>query len=223
MNSLKNCLSNVNPFIDICYDEKEINSILRDDYIQKIYVFALGPEGTNISQAAEKWIVDKELSNKAEIILCSSPEEAIEKAKEISHSRILPVFTLCAVYNKLFELYFSNTDSYFFMDHIYMKLDNMIIATNEYQDKDKYKIFSHPSPSILVDNLENIEVVYSNSNAFAAQRCKEEIGELCITTESARVFNGLKAVHCIGAPVMLFTFGTTLHGIKILNKIGGGQ
>jgi len=220
-NFIKQIAGQLTSFAEINYDLVELNKIMRHDSIEKICIFVLGPEGTNISQAAEKWILDRNIGYKSNIILCDSPEKELEKAKEISDSKTFPVFVLCAVYNRLFELYFSNPDSYFFMDHYYMKLDNMLFATNKYSKKNTYKVVSHPSPAVLLNNLENIDVTYANSNSFSAKLCKSGEADMCITTESGRRLNDLKSIHKFGSPTMLFTFGTTLHGVKMLRKIGG--
>ncbi|MDF2801153.1 MAG: hypothetical protein K0S61_1056 [Anaerocolumna sp.] len=205
-------------FIEIDLNLSMIGSYLKMDLIQEIRMFVLGPEGTNIYEAAKLWAKEREIESKCSFTLCATPEEAISEAKKVKVENILPVFVLCAVYYKLYELYFFNTDCLFFMDHLYMKLDDMQLAALSYSEKNNYKVFTHPSPAKLVESLENVNIEYSDSNGYAAQECKEEEGALCITTEKARSIYELKKIFDFGSPFMLFTFGTTFDGVKLLEN-----
>jgi len=99
-----------------------------------------------------------------------------------------------------------------------MKLDDMQLATLSYIEKNNYKVFTHPSPAKLVDSINNVNLEYSDSNGYAARRCKEEEGSLCITTEKARSIYELEKIYDFGSPFMLFTFGTSYNGVKLLEK-----
>lgn len=203
-------------FVEVNNYSGTLESFFLSEKINKIHIFALGPEGTNIYEAAKLWAAEKKISQKSEFILCETPKEAILEAKKIQDPDSFPVFVLCAVYNRLSELYFSNSDCYFFMDHLYMKLDEMQLAAKELDHKESYTVSSHASPSTLLNNISNVTIVNSNSNAYAAISCRNQEVDLCITTEKARKANDLISVHTFGSPWMLFTFGTTSHGINLL-------
>ncbi|MEK5318496.1 hypothetical protein NSS94_04305 [Paenibacillus sp. FSL L8-0644] len=205
-------------FVEVNNYSNVLESYFQSEKINRIHIFALGPEGTNIYEAAKLWTEEKKISHKSEFILCETPKEAILKAKKIQEPNSFPVFVLCAVYNRLSELYFSNSDCYFFMDHLYMKLDEMQLATKELTQKESYTVSSHASPSTLLNKVPNVTIVNSNSNAYAAISCRNQEVDLCITTEKARKANDLISVHKFGSPWMLFTFGTTSHGIDLLQS-----
>jgi len=205
-------------FTDITFDLNEIDVYLKNELIHEVRVFVLGPDGTNIYESAKLWAKRREIESKCSFTLCDTPEEAVSEAKKVKSENILPVFVLCAVYYKLYELYFTNTDCLFFMDHLYMKLDDMQLATLAFKEKSRYKIFAHPSPAMLVNNIHDMKLEYTNSNGCAARMCKEEAGSLCITTEKARNIYELQKLHDFGSPFMLFTFGTSYNGLKLLEK-----
>lgn len=205
-------------FIDINLNLNMIGIYLKMDLIREVRIFVLGPEGTNIFEAAKLWAKERSIESKCSFTLCATPEEAVYEAKKVKGENILPVFVLCAVYYKLHELYFFNTDCLFFMDHLYMKLGDMQLAALSYSEKNNYKVFAHPSPAKLVDSIDNVNLEYSDSNGYAARRCKEEEGSLCITTEKARSIYELEKIYDFGSPFMLFTFGTSYNGVKLLEE-----
>lgn len=195
-----------------------INTLKTSDI--KIKIFALGPEGTNIGAAAKHWAKEYGFYEKSEIIFCNTPDEELRKAEEIKDDKILPIFTLCAVYYKLYEMYFKHYNLYFFLHHYYMELDEMQLVSRHQKTEnipDCWTIASHPSPSPLISNLKN-KIIYVSSNSEAAKKCAEGAVDACITTESARIIYSLNKLHSFGSPTMLFTFGTTCHGINIIKR-----
>jgi prephenate dehydratase len=208
------------------FNGEEIERKLQSKKIQKIACFVLGPPGTNIGQAAEKWAKRLEIEAKTEFIWCKTPEEAVEKTKKVNEDGVLSIFWTCAVYVNEAELFFSNpyTMPFFFIER--MNLDKMQLATRlELLSEIKngkipvnWKIASHPSPAPLVRNLKN-EIVFANSNSQAAELCSQGKAELCITTESARKIYGLKTVFEFGSPPMIFFGGITENGLKLLKKV----
>lgn len=211
-------------FAEIRFDVAQVPSYLLDSSIREIVLFALGPTGTNIEQAAKQWATHRGVSDKATVALCPTPEDAVWAARQENSPGVLPVFVLCAVYNRLHELYFSNPDCMFFLDHHYMPLDQMqLVANQSWTERDGVKVFVHPSPAVLLSAFDAYEIVYSRSNSDAANACAEDEDSLCITTETSRAMKGLRTIHRYGSPYMLFTFGTTPHGMAQLERLAADQ
>jgi prephenate dehydratase len=205
--------------------EGEIKRSLQSEKIKKIICFVLGPKGTNIAQAAEKWTNEMDISSKTEIVFCDTPEDSVEKAKQVMKEGVLAVFWTCAVYVREAELFFTNPDTFPFFFIEKMDLDEMQLAVrpelfseikNGKIPKD-WKIASHPSPAPLVRKLGN-PIVFAHSNAHAAQMCQQGETELCITTESARRIYKLKKVFSFGSPPMIFFGGITSRGLELIKK-----
>lgn len=198
------------------------DTVLKKSNIKKVIIFSLGPKGTNILKASKIWAKQNNIEHKVEYILCSTPEEALKKSKKISCKETFPIFALCAVYYNLFDLYFKNLDCYFFMDHLYMNLDAMVLAKNKLAiDKKEYplKVAAHLSPAKLLENYpQNYKIIKANSNSHAAELCQNNEVGYCITTNTSKDIYSLQVVHKFGSPPMLFTFGTTFHGINLLKK-----
>jgi len=205
--------------------EEEIKRVLQSEKIKKVICFALGPKGTNIGQAVEKWIKRMDISSKTEIIFCETPEESVEKGKKVKEEGVLAIFWTCAVYVGEAELFFTNPDTlpFFFVEK--MELDEMQLATraellgeiNNGKIPKDWKIASHPSPVHLVRKLEN-PIVFAKSNAHAAVLCQEGKVELCITTESARKIYKLERIFGFGSPPMIFFGGITQRGLELIKK-----
>lgn len=217
---------------------EEIKLALHSPLVRRIYCFALGPAGTNISQACEEWVESMALHRQTVIELCHTPEESLTRAREIGKEdvfleaektlvgkdEILGIFWTCAVYYNLNKLFFENPDTLPFFIQYTMRLDEMQLATREEligqvamanKVPEKWLIASHPSPAPL---LPCQEVVLVNSNAVAAAKCREKEVELCITTESARRIHGLVKVHSFGSPPMVFFGGITQEGAQLIKR-----
>jgi prephenate dehydratase len=205
--------------------EEEIKRILQSEKIKKVICFVLGPPGTNIGQAAEKWAKRLKVDQKTEFIWCQTPEEAVERAKKVNENGVLSIFWTCAVYVNEAFVFFTNPDTlpFFFIEK--MNLDEMQLATRpellpEIKNgkiPKEWRIASHPSPAPLVRKLGN-SIVFANSNAHAAEICKEGKAEMCITTESARKIYGLTKVFSFGSPPMIFFGGITSRGLELIKK-----
>jgi prephenate dehydratase len=187
--------------------------------LDKIIHFVLGPAGTNISQCAEQWSRRMGVVHKSEFVFCATPEEAVERAREVIAPGVLPLFWTCAVYFRENELFFSNPDTLPFFISETMNLDEMQLAM---RIKDAVagtlvirRVASHPSPApLLRDN--GWEIVEARSNAHAAEMCASGEVDACITTEQAKQRLGLASVHVFGSPPMVFFGGTTQHGVRVL-------
>ncbi|MFA5878053.1 MAG: hypothetical protein WC845_01675 [Candidatus Staskawiczbacteria bacterium] len=211
-------------------NEENIMNALQSAIVRKVICFCLGPEGTNISQAAKKWLHRMCITGKSEIILGDTPEICLAKAREINEPGVVAVFWTCAVYSQESQFFFGNPDVLPFVFQEAMPLDEMQLATNSldfyrrcaqsFCDADipaGWRIASHPSPQHLVKCL-NRRIVLVNSNAVAARECSLGNVELCITTEQAREIYHLHKLHSFGSPIMIFFGGLTQHGAKVVQR-----
>ncbi len=207
-------------------DPGEQGEIFRSESIRKITCFVLGPLGTNMVQACEQWIKEMNIEDKTEIILCETPEESIERARNVNEEGHVAIFWTCAVYNCLCNVFFQNPDTLTFFIEVVMYLDEMQLAArpekvSEVEDgiiPKHWKILSHPSPAPLVRDL-GCEIILTTSNAKAAELCAAGKSDACITTEAARKIYNLATLHKFGSPKMVFFGGITTHGVEIISKI----
>ncbi len=197
----------------------ELSHLLVSPQVRRVIHYALGPEGTNIVQAAYAWSREVGVDHKIEMILCRTPEDSLAKARQVSEVGILPLFWTCAVYFRLNELFFTNPDVFPFLFPYNMRLDDMqLCCRTELAGQSiapSWRVVSHPSPAPLVKGFGN-EVVLTTSNAVAARMCAAGEAELCITTASAAALHKLHTIHSFGSPIMVFFAGTTQHGLNVL-------
>ncbi len=200
-------------------NDKEKKRVLQSPIIKEIYIYALGPEGTNIHQASKKWAERMGATKKTKIFLCDTPEESLKRAREVKKKGVLAVFWTCAVYVKEYQMFFKNPDVLLFFFEEVMLLDEMQLASREenLELSPDMKIASHPSPSPLAKELV-CEIILVNSNSAAAKLCKEGEVDVCITTEEARRINGLFNLHSFGSPPMVFFGGITKEGAEIIKE-----
>lgn len=201
--------------------DEEIKTSLQSSMVRKIHCFALGPEGTNISQACEQWIDRMAIRPKTKVELCPTPEASLERAREINTDGEIGIFWTCAVYYNLHKLFFGNPDTLPFFITEMMALDEMQLATRKEMAKSlgeelpfSWRIASHPSPAPLATKI----TIKANSNAEAAMMCANKEVEACITTESARRIHRLVNLHSFGSPLMVFFGGITTEGAKVIKK-----
>ena len=198
-----------------------IGQRLRSDSVKKVINFCLGPPGTNIGQAAQKWSEEIGITDKTKIVWCDTPEAALEAALKVEHGT-LGIFWTCAVYYRLHELFFNNPGTLPFFINYTMPLDAMQLATRlekvtEVNDSvpANWKIASHPSPAPLMTGWE-IQLV--NSNTAASEACAKGRVDACITTEAGRVNSDLVKIHEFGSPPMVFFGGITSDGARLLSQ-----
>jgi len=199
--------------------------LLGSDRVGAVRVHVLGPEGTNIEQAGQAWAAARGIADKTSYMLCPTPEEEVERCRQETRPGVLPIFVLCAVYYQLNVLFFGNPDCILFLDSLSMPLDELQLAGRPGTPAaGGGTVIVHPSPSVLVAGRDGYDAVPARSNAEAARRCADggEGGDggdvLCITTRTAGRIHGLQTLHRFGSPPMLFTFGTTPHGIHLLEQ-----
>jgi len=222
----------LNSFINLSglpQSEEEKARVLCSPAVKSVVCFCLGPEGTNISQAARRWIQRLDIVEKSKVLLFSTPEECLVEARKVKEAGIVAVFWTCAVYAKEAEFFFTNPDVLPFYFQEVMRLNFMQLATRravfnslEVQGgsfvlPDSWIIASHPSPKYLVRPVYSDEnIILVNSNAAAAKHCVDLFSHACITTEKARQIYNLKTVHTFGSPPMVFFGGITSHGAQVI-------
>ena len=191
-------------------------------FIHRVDHFVLGPIGTNMQQACIAWNQELEIEQYASITLCETPEHCLRSAQAVTDPGVFPTFWTCAVYYKLNELFFENTDTYPFMFSFNYPLDRMqlctrsgLVQSEEWSVQPGWVVASHPSPAPLVNEL-GIQVRHTTSNSQAAALCASGETELCITTAKAAALHDLDPVHEFGSPIMVFFIGTTKHGLNVL-------
>ncbi len=210
--------------------QEEVKRVFQSPRVEGVVSFALGPEGTNISQASQEWVEETGIKEKTTTILESTPEECLQLAREITEPNVVSLFWTCAVFYALKDLFFTNPDVYpFFIQHG-MRLDEMQLATredileqiNQLGISPDWVIASHPSPAPLLEELARSKgciVTEANSNSDAAQKCASEEVNLCMTTESAREIHDLIEIHSFGSPLMIFFGGITSTGAEVIRRV----
>jgi len=207
-------------------DPDEIARILVSSAVREVRCFALGPAGTNIAQACERWLRRLGIEDKSTMTLCPTPEDSVVAARrETAPERgILGIFWTCAVFDREKEVFFKNPDVYPFFVQEIMLLDEMQLATRpelaavyDGAIPAHWRIASHPSPAPLLEMLPST-VRLARSNADAAEICAAGETEACITTESARQIHGLVKIHSFGSPPMVFFGGITGGGARFFRE-----
>ncbi|MBI2623515.1 MAG: hypothetical protein HYW65_02975 [Candidatus Liptonbacteria bacterium] len=202
--------------------------VVKSPMVKKVVSFALGPNGTNIAQAAGRWHEEMGISAKAEIKLCDLPESAVRENLALHEDGALGVFWTCAVFKRLNEVFFDNPGTFPFFFQYDMLLDEMQLAAisrecSKIDNPASMTIATHVSPAPLVVELvaAHARVVDASSNAEAARKC--EAGEVtaCITTETARLMQHLVTLHRFGSPLMVFFGGITESGLALLTLADG--
>ena len=207
-------------------EEADQMDVLRSGTISKVVCYALGPKGTNIEQATEEWLRRLRITDKAETHLCGTPEECLGAARQIAEDGVIAVYGTCAVYAHESRFFFRNPDIYPFFSQGMMLLDRMQFATRPEMVASivngnipkGWTISSHPSPQYLIEGL-GCNIIIVDSNAAAAEHCREGSSCACITTEAARKRCGLVTLHEFGSPAMVFFFGITEHGAEIIRRV----
>lgn len=191
---------------------------LRSSTIRSVRSYALGPAGTNIIQAAERWHEAMGIAKKSELLPCDTPEQAVLQARATTEQGVLAVYWTCAVFIRENQVFFDNPDTLPFIFQQTMQLDDMQLAARPEVvsgSSAEWRILSHPSPAPLVSRLA-CSIIHVNSNADAARRCAAGEGDACITTETARRIYGLATVHSFGSPEMVFFGGICQPGAALL-------
>jgi len=202
--------------------EQEIREALHSPAVRAVTCFVLGPIGTNIAQASERWLKETGIEDKTSTRVCEDPMDYVVEAKAISSGNEVAIFWTCAVYFDLFRLFFLHPDTHPFFISYEMELDEMQLAIRpglaaqaDSVVLNNWRVAAHPSPSPLVDAL-SVEKVRAKSNSHAAEMCAGGEVELCITTEAARQKHGLAKLHSFGSPVMVFFGGISSYGAEVV-------
>jgi hypothetical protein len=174
-------------------------------------------------QAASRWHDEMGVREKADVISCETPEQAVLRARATMARGVLAIYWTCAVFVRENKVFFDNPDTLPFVFQQTMRLDDMQLASRPGVAGDfnsfpaEWRILSHPSPAPLVSGL-TCSVINVNSNADAARRCAAGEGEACITTENARKIHGLVKLHSFGSPEMVFFGGICQRGSALLSR-----
>lgn len=206
----------------------DLREALRSSHVSHIRMHALGPAGTNIHQASERYIARHGLTEKTELIVHDrgiEPPEYAECAAREKEEGVLPLHMECAVYYGMRELFCKRMHEAVFADHEYMPLDEMQLAANNHSPKNDeiLKLASHPSPVDLVHpwlRSGTVQHQKASSNADAALQVCDGVADVCITTESARRLYGLEKIHSFGSPMMVFTVGTPYSTEELRSRLG---
>ncbi|NUM24998.1 MAG: hypothetical protein HUU49_00040 [Candidatus Buchananbacteria bacterium] len=220
--------------------EAETVALLRCDEVSEVRCFVLGPRKiSNIPQACELWLRQNGLEDKAQLVIGERPDHYLLEAQAVHEPGVVPVFWTCAVYGKEKELFFGDAvNTHMFLFSQVMPLDHMQLACLpgkltleavrticdlELLPGHWKRLASHPSPKPLLNGLldHNPQTTWveANSNGFAAEMVKSGQADACITTETARLEQGLERLHDFGTPDMVFFGGVTKHGVELLKRV----
>ena len=206
----------------------QVRQILRSNKVQNIPAHALGPDGTNISQAMRLWIKQVGIKNKSQLIIHPAGIEPLgdggsssyaEIAAQQVAARTVPTHMECAVYYNQPRLWNERglTET-IFMDSLNMPLDNMLVAgpnnLSQLSAKGSLTIATHKSPKPLIESWlgDRVTWIKATSNSAAADMVAEGQVDLCVTTGHGIDNNTsqLRVIHNCGCPVMAFTIATPL-------------
>jgi len=208
----------------------DFRRILQSSSVEKIIAHALGPVGTNISQAMKQYIKALEVQDKTDLIVHPAGIEPLAYAQMATRQAkegLIPIHMECAVYYDMGRLYDQRRDEVVFADHHYMPLDAMQLAsTKEIEELAQagiIKIAVHPSPKPLVNpwiNAGKAQWTKATSNSAAAEMVMIGQADACVTTASSlRGKEGLITRRIFGSPMMLFTIGTPLNQQQLKNYL----
>lgn len=195
--------------------------ILRSASVRKVIAHALGPAGTNISQAMKQYIEALGVEDKTNLVVHSGvePMAYAEMALGEVEPNVVPIHMECAVYYEMGKMFDERRGEVVFADHHYMPLDAMQLASikeiEELAASGVMRIATHPSPKPLVApwvNAGKAEWTKATSNSEAAQMVLRNEVDACVTTGSGLAqAKGLVSRHVFGSPIMLFTIATPLN------------
>lgn len=168
-----------------------------EDRLNKIkFIHTLGPEDTNCSNSAKKWLVERNKS--PDVILYETLELAI---KEVPKHEEHALMASCIAYPDLHTLMFTNQKKFFLHECVVYPTYNMVLASRD--GKVPQSVATHPAPQSLIPA--NCLIRYTTSNAQAAIDCASGLTDGCITTLPAAINNKLLLVNDFGEIRMGFT------------------
>lgn len=210
----------------------DFKAILKSSSVHRIVAHALGPKGTNISQAMIQYIESLGVERKTDLIIHPGgvePRAYADQALEEVEEGVVPIHMECAVYYDMDPLFRERAGEVVFADHHYMPLDVMQLASKkpieELAASGVIRIATHPTPRPLISPWENVnpkraEHIKATSNAEAAQMVLAGEADACITTASSlnqerAQTEGLVSRHVFGSPMMFFTIATPLNQAQL--------
>lgn len=215
----------------------DFKRLLQSQRVRKIIAHALGPAGTNISQAMEQYIKVLGLEGKTQLIIHpqgveplgneTNPVGYVDLASQQIEEGVIPLHMECAVYYREEELFRTRPNEVILADHHYMPLDAMQLASADpieaLVNRGIMRITTHPSPRPLINPWVNsgmAEWLKATSNSAAAQMVLGGEADACITTASGLdKAPGLTSRHVFGRPWMFFTIATPLNQEQLKNYL----
>ncbi len=206
----------------------DFRKILQSGSVGKIIAHALGPVGTNISQAMEQYVRSLGVEGKTELVVHpggieplaneKNPVGYVDIARDQVEPGVIPIHMECAVYYRMGDVFKQKPNEVVFADHHYMPLDAMQLGSvREIEDlaaSGIMKVTTHPSPRPLIDpwvKSGQAEWIKATSNSEAAKMVVARQADACITTGSGlEEAKGLVSRHIFGSPTMIFTIATPL-------------
>lgn len=206
----------------------DFRGILQSPSVRKIVAHALGPAGTNISQAMRQYIESLGIEEKTDLWIHPAgiePMAYAEEARQEVEEGVIPIHMECAVFYDMAKLFNRRRNEVVFADHHYMELDTMQLASikdvEELAASRVVRIATHPSPRPLIKPwLGSHKAIWlkATSNATAAQMVVEGKADACITTAaSLDEHQKLVSRHVFGSPIMFFNIATPLNQKQLRN------
>lgn len=200
----------------------DFRDILRSPSVRRIVAHALGPTGTNISQAMRQYIAVLGVEGKTDLIVHPTGIEPLayaEMALQEIEEGVIPMHMECAVYYDMATLFNQRRNEVVLADHHYMQLDIMQLASIEPIEalvaRGIMRIATHPTPQPLIypwTNAGKAEWIKATSNSAAAHMVLAGQADACVTTASTlNEIQDLVSRHVFGSPMMSFTIATPLN------------
>lgn len=165
-------------------------------------IHTLGPQGTNCERAAREYM--KRTGMAGEIVLHSTLEEAAGRCvRAVGDERLLG----CIVYPDLHEIVFQNLTSLYLLDCFVMDTYEMVFASRLPNVNNVRRVGTHPAPKHLIDMVEGLQepdITLCASNAAAAERCRGNEFDACVTTANSAQHNELAILRNFGPVSMGF-------------------
>lgn len=154
----------------------------------------LGPQGTNLEDAAHEWFRRQHRSGRVQL------HPTLESALPTMPRDGTHAVVACAVYPALHELVFANLDRMSMVDCFVHPTYDMVLASADGRLPEV--VASHAAPRGLAGAA---EVRLATSNAQAAADCRAGLADGCITTLPAARAHGLQVVRDFGPVPMVYT------------------
>lgn len=215
----------------------DFHDILHSQQVKYVIIHALGPAGTNISQASHLYAERIGITGKTEVTIhgvgitpLDYAQIAADETRASLSSGTLPetlhLHVECAVYNDMDRLYEERAEEAIFIDEQNMALDTMQLAAvvsmeelqNMVKSRGRIRIATHPSPrSLVLQWIERglVEWIQASSNSAAALMVAKGQADMCVTTASSvglltKHGREIHTLYEFGSPNMIFTIASSM-------------